>query len=428
MRARRRRALSALFALSALACGRSAERSESQPLPAPTRVETSHEEPASSAERPRSAVPSAAGAAPVGAAVPAAPERGCAFGEPRAVHAGGWSAVAAAPGAVVVAGTAHEGERERMFALGVGFDGTTRVLAEGALEHAVPPEHRRSGPALASSGERLAFVVLDGRRRVLLAELSAAAPGAAPSWTTVGEGASLRFAPAVAAVGGGWAVAWTGEEGEVMRVHGALVRRGAVEGVRELRSPAGGAAAPAFVVGAGAPTMLFVDPREGLSVIHRAAVSADGFGEPTIGRPVNLVAEPPALAAALVGEREWAAYTAIGLGATTAIGLVRLDSTEAAVAVVRGTGYGVLHVASAPLPGERALFVGDAPQEPAPTAPRELHARVLDRDGVLGEPAVVRGPSGAARRGRVAHVTDGVVGLSFTDGEQIHVALGRCGG
>jgi hypothetical protein len=362
----------------------------------------------------------------VGADTPAAPTAGCAFGEPRPVQAGAWSAIARGPRGFALAVSAHEEARESITVRRVSPDGTDRVIAQGALEHPVPIEHRRAGPALAAIDDRLALVLVDGQRRVLVAELAEDAIDAPLAWTVVGQNASHRFAPAVSAVGDAWAVAWTSERDEAMRVHGAIVRRGEVSAPRELVAPAGGSAAPAFVMGASAPTLLFVDPRQGLSVIHRVGVRADGFAEPAIARPVNLVTEPPALAAVRAGEHDFAAYTAIGSAATTAIGLVRLDETTPPVPVVSGTGYGVLHLAAASLPNGRAVLVADAPREPPPTAPRELHVRVLDARGSLGDAAIVRGPSGAAQRGRVAHHGEGLVAVSFTDGQQVHVAIGRC--
>ncbi len=384
-----------------------------------------------SAAAPSTAAPPAAQAeaAPEEApaeAPPAAPPAGCAFAEPHALQPGAWSAIAAGSQGFVVAASAHPDGREAVTVRGVGVDGASRVLTHGALAHPVPPQHRRAGPALASAGGRLALVLVDGERRVLIAELAEDATDASLTWSVVGEGASHRFAPALTAVGDAWAVAWTSEQGG-MRVHGALVRRGQAPRARELRAPAGGSAAPAFVAGARAPTLLFVDPRVGLSVLHRVAVSADGFAEPAVALPVSLVREPPALVAARAGQHDWAAYTTSGSAATASIGLVRLAETDAPprAPLVPETGYGVLHLAAAALPGDRAVFVGDAPQEPPPTAPRELHVRVLDGDGALSEPAVVRGPSGAAHRGRIAS-SNGAVAVSFTDGDQVHVALGRC--
>jgi hypothetical protein len=281
---------------------------------------------------------------------------------------------------------------------------------------------------LAAGSGRVALALVDGERRVRLAELSERGANQELRFAVVGEGASLRFTPALARVGSGWAIAWTSERDDTLRVYGVQVADGAssASGARELRSLGGGAAAPTFVAGASAPTLLMLEPRAGMSAILRVPVSGAGFGEPSVARPVSLITEPPSLVAARVGANDWAAYTAIGSAATTAVGLLRLDDTAAPAALVPGTGYGVLHVATASLLTGLAVFVADAPQGPAPTAPREVVVRALGPEGVMSDPIVLRGSSGAASRGRVASVASGVVAVSFTDTDAVHVALGRC--
>lgn len=360
--------------------------------------------------------------------VPAAPAAGCAFGAPTLVQSGeGWADVAALGAAFAVGGVAVEGEREEVFVARVEGDGA-RVVARGALEHPVPRGHRRAGLALAEREGRLALAVVDGRRRLMLGEVQ----GSGLSWRVIAEGASLRFAPALSAFENRWAIAWTVEE-PALRVRAALVGD-TVEGQRELQPAGGGSAAPAFVAAApssgssessGGPSLIFLDPRAGISVVHRSALGPDGFGEPTVVRPLNLVTEPPALAIVRASGTEWIAYTAIGSAATTAVGLARLDGLAPPVALVPGTGYGVLHVDAAPFGEEGAVFVADAPRASEPDAPRELHVRTLSADGALGDPTVVQGPSKRASRGRIAHA-DGVVAVSFRDPEGLHVATGRC--
>lgn len=358
--------------------------------------------------------------------LPPAPTEGCAMGEPVRVEAGGWASVAALDDGFAVLGSAPAGQGERVFVARVAPDGSTSVIARGALEHAVPPGHRRAVPAVASSRERVAVAIVDGRRRLLVAELDASAAGAALTFAPVGEDASLRFAPALARSGEAWALAWAEEHGESLRVRAGLFSGGALRAARELRPAAGGAAAPAFVRGAREPTLVFLDPRAGVSVAHRARVSGAGFGDPSVARPINLVTEPPEIVAVRLGAREWLAYTAVGAAATTAVGLAPLEGSAPPVPLVAGTGYGVLHVDAAALSDERAVLVADAPRASPPDSPRELHVRVLSASGELGEPAVVRGPSGRAARGRIAATSDGLVAVTFTDGDAIHASVGRC--
>ncbi|HEY8431079.1 MAG TPA: hypothetical protein VIL20_22020 [Sandaracinaceae bacterium] len=358
-------------------------------------------------------------AAPPGA--PPAPERGCAMAPPVRVAAGDWASVAAIQGGFAIVTSAAEGDGEVV--LVVRESGET--IARARLEHAVVRGHRRAAPAIAGSGGRLAVAIVDGRRRLLLTEVRAGARGAELAFVPAGADVSLRIAPALAPVGEGWAVAWTEEPAEGMRVRGGIFEGGALRAVRELRSDAGGAAAPAFVRGARDETIVFLEPRAGVSLAYRARASRSGFDDPTIARPINLVTEPPELAAVRAGERDWIAYTAIGTAATTAVGLAPLEGTAPPVPLVAGTGYGVLHVDGASLGGP-AVLVADAPQGVDRDAPREVHVRVLDADGAPGAPAVVRGPGGAASRGRVAAADGGTIGVTFTEGDAIYFALGRC--
>lgn len=403
------------LAVCALACSEpDAPREEprpSEPVPAAPRLEPAAPAPSDPAPR---------------VDLPPAPASGCAMGEPVRVHAGGWASVAPLGDGFVVAGSAPEGRGEIVFVARATADGSTTMIARGALEHAVPPDHRRAVPAIAGSGERIAIAIADGQHRLLVAELEGDARDAELTFVAAGTNASFRFAPALARSRDAWALAWTEEQDDSMRVRAGLFANGALRAARELRPDAGGSAAASFVGGAREPTLVFLDPRAGVSVAHRVRVSGAGFGDPTIARPINLVTEPPEIAAVHIGSGEWLAYTAVGSAATTAVGLAPLEGTAPPVALVPGTGYGILHVDAAPLSDERAVFVADAPQGGAPDSPRELHVRVVSASGEVAEPAIVRGPSGSASRGRIAHARDGLVAVTFTEGDGVYLSVGRC--
>ncbi len=353
----------------------------------------------------------------------AAPEAGCAFGAPVRVHdAPGWVSVAPFGGGFVVAGLGRDGDGEQVVVSRIGGDGSVQELARGALENGAP-DHRRAAPALATRGSRIALAVADGRARLMFAELDG---GGALAWRSIAESASLRFTPALASHADGWAIAWTEEREHAMRVHAGRVVAGALTGARELAPEGGGSAASSFVAGATPPSIVLLDPRSGVSVVHRASLAGAAFGDPEVARPINLVTEPPEIAAVNVGGAPWLAYTAVGSAATTAVGLVPLSNEAMPTAIVPGSGYGVLHVDAAALPGDRGVFVADAPQASPSDSPRELHVRILEADGALGDAAIVRGPGGAASRGRIAHLADGVVAVAFTDESAIYAATGRC--
>lgn len=355
--------------------------------------------------------------------LPAEPDSGCVFGEPvRVVSGDGWASITADERAFFVAGSAVDGQRERVFVARVEFDGSVRMLSDTPFERPVPTGHRRAAPAVEVSRGTLGLAIVDAERRVLLAELSLR--GGELGWTTVGRDGSLRFSPALAPVSGGWTLAWTVEKDESFRVRTATK---SVEGVSdsiELRAPGGAAAAPTFVVGASEPVLVFLDPRAGLSVAHR--VTGRDFTDLAVARPLNLVAEPPEIVVVRAGDAEWIAYTAVGSAATTAVGLARLDDVAPPSPLVPGSGYGILHVDGAGSIGDGAVFVADAPQSSPPGSPRELHVRILSPEGSLGTPTVLHGPSGQASRGRIAHARDGVVAVSFTEPTGVHVVVGRC--
>ncbi len=347
----------------------------------------------------------------------APPESGCVFAAPvRVYDAPGWVSIAPLGDGFVVAGVARDGDGERVIVSRVGAD----PLASAVLERGAP-DHRRAGPALATSGDRLAVALVDGRRRLMVGELA----GGTIRWRALAENASLRFAPSLAADGDGWVIAWTEEGAESLVAHGARLSGGQLRDARELRPAAGGSAATRFLAGASPPEVVFLDPRTGLSVALRSGLGSHGFAEPRVARPINLVTEPPEIAAVRAGDTDWLAYTAVGSLATTAVGLVRLEGEAPPVALVPGTGYGVLHVDAAPLSGGRAVFVADAPRAAARDAPRELHVRVLSTDGTLSDPTVIVGPSGAASRGHIAVAGDAVA-VAFADADALYTALGRC--
>jgi hypothetical protein len=420
-----RLALTALLLL--LGCGETDPAPTSEPRPPePTEPSPLDPEPAPREPAPIERPPSAE--------LPAAPESGCAFGVPlRIWPSTGWAAIAANGAGFVVAGSAIDGDGEKVFAVRVAPDGTFATLAEAAIDPPLPANFRRAGPAIASADGRVAIALAFGDRSLRVAELDPNAARPSFAWRTVGQGASLRFAPALAAYDDGWIAAWTDERETPLRVRARRVASAELGGAGDLSSeeqvvvPDGGSAsAPVFVEGADRATLVFLDAREAVSVTHRVDASRETLGAPAVARPINLAASPPQLAAVRIGEAEWIAYTAIGSMATTAVGLVRVGGNDAAVPLVRGTGYGLLHVSVASLADDRALFVADAPQASEPDAPRELHARLATASGPPGAAVVIRGPGGTASRGHVAHAGGGLVGASFVEDGGTFVALGRC--
>jgi hypothetical protein len=344
------------------------------------------------------------------------PATGCAFGDPVRIAGDGWASIAALESGFAIFGSSTEGEAETLYVEHLAPDGTTRRIASGPLEHGVPATHRRASPAIAARGDRVSIAIVDGERRLLFAQLDASASNARLSLRPIAEGASVRFAPALE--GPGTFAAFTDESATPMRVR--AVRIAARSEAIEIAENTG--AAPVFVRGANG-VLAFVDPFDALSVVKRVDLGAAPYAA-QIARPLNLVADPPELAVVRIGENDYFAYTGVGSLATAAVGLVPIATSVQPVAIVRGTGYGTLHVDVASL-GDRAIFVADAPQASPPTSPRELHLRSLDASGSLGETSVVRGPSGSAARGRIA-VSNGAIAVTFSDGTAVYAVIGRC--
>ena len=369
----------------------------------PPESEAPAPEPSAPDPAPAPVVPSEIGAAPP------APEAGCAFGTPSAIAAGQWGDVARADDGFVAATSSSEGTRETLSVWRLEAGAEPTRLSTHALTYPVPSDRRRAGPAL--SAEHVAWV--DGERSLFVAPLSR---DARP--TRIGGPASLRFSPALVLAGDVRAVAWTDDSGTPMRVRGRHLRpSGEPTGEAADLTPEGGGGAAPSALGA---SIVFLDPRAAMSVAHRAEVGTDGFAPTTVARPVGLVTAPPVIAALGDEASPWLAFTLVGAAATTAVGLVELGGAAPARPIVPGTGYGTLHV-----DGDGRVVAADAPRDRPPDAPREIHVHVVGDDGALGEAAVITGPGGSGRRGRVAVGRDGVAVL-FIEAGRAYVSFGRC--
>lgn len=354
-----------------------------------------------------------------------APDEGCAFSEPLRVAAGdAWVDVAASADGFVVAGVSRTASGEQAFAVAI-VDGSVRQLALRALDDDVMAGHRRAPSALAIRGRRAALAFVDGRQQLLMAffDTSQAAPFRLAS---VASSASLRFAPSLA-----WLddtivfVAWTVESVDGRRV---LLRRvadgGSMTAPVDVTPSAGGAAAPSFVAGASPPRLVFLDPREALSVAHRVDLSAGGPSATEVARPISLVTDPPITASVRMHDADWLVYTGLGSLASTAVGLVALAGSSPPSRVNEQTGYGVLH-ADVDTYGGGAVIVADAPTESPPAAPRQVHLRTVDAAGSLDDAVVLTGPHDTASRARVAAGTAGIV-VAFVEHDGAYVVVGRC--
>ena len=360
----------------------------------------------------------------------AAPDRGCVAVTDGAVKVWarpGPATIVASGASFVVAGYAPgESSGEDAYLVQLAPDVAPRPIRRIALD---PPATagRVAAPGLAAAaGGRLVLAVLDGRGRVRATEIDPNDPLAEIRLKTLAEAADSRFAPAVAALARTRLVAWTDGTGTPMRVRLAVLGLdGTVASRHDVTPESMGASAPTFGAGM-SPALYFLDARAGVSPIVRVPIGADGTPQASaVARPVGTVTAPPRLAVARGDGRVWAAYTAVGNAAATAVGYLPLDGTDTApAAIVPGTGYGPLHVSAASAPGA-AIFAADAPKDTPPTSPREVHVRLVDEDGV-GPALTLQAPDGTARHASIARGAHGIAGVAFTAGDGVYVAWIRC--
>lgn len=334
-----------------------------------------------------------------------------------------------------------DGGREQVSIVELIAGSAPRLVVSIPVERPVAADRRIAAPALAatgapgSEGQELGVAFTDASGSVQVALFDPSRPVAQPR--EADGDADLRFSPAIARVGLARIVAMTlaipentraGEPPRTaMRLHVTrLDAQGAVLGRHDVTPLAGAGSHPSFLQTAGGHgDLLFVDARVALSVIHRVRFDGEGIpGETTVGRPINLSAEPPSLAAVRVGARELAAYAATGNMATRAVGLVDLGGTEPPEGLVPGLGYGQPLTVRAIARASDAVFASEAPSAPAADAPHEVRVRsvrVSDTGArTMGTPLVFAG----AARPAIAVDANGVIAVALEGGL---VRLVRCG-
>ncbi len=352
------------------------------------------------------------------------PARGCAAqGAPSRVwSAAGPTAIVADGDTFVVAGYAPHTPPpgQDLFVVRIAPGAPPIPLLRSEVKPA--PASPSAAPGLASTDPgHVTVAFVDGAGALHAGSVDTHDPSAGV-FVRLAGGADGRFAPAVTATGAVRLVAYTDGTATPMRVRLVRLSGDRVVENDDVTPTAMGGAAPVFASGASPPELIFVDPRNGISPIVRVPIGADGTpGTGATLRPVGGVYEPPELAAARFGPLLTVGYTVVGNLAMTVVGLVRAngDAIVPNDQLVPATGYGVLHVGAVAAPSA-AIFAADAPRDAKPTAPREVHVRLVDGDG-LGPVLVLRGTDGTAHDPAVARRDDGIVGVAWasTDGEWV---------
>jgi hypothetical protein len=236
------------------------------------------------------------------------------------------------------------------------------------------------------------------------------------------RGVDRRFAPALAVQADRVLYAFTVAVDEAMHTKLVGVRAGKNEPTLDITQPGQGAAAPAFVLGASALTLVTIDAHAGISPLLEYPFDGTGRPRETLVRtPVSQPYAPPQLAAV-----QWASgdvevmFTAVGKLAMTAIGRVPLRHAEAPTALSPSRGYGELSFAAA-RGARRALFAFEVPTSSAPRAERTIATALAD--GTRTD----EGPSfeAPAQLPSLMRTSGGYL-LAFTRAGSVHAALLRC--
>ncbi len=292
-------------------------------------------------------------------------------------------------------------------------------LAKVSITESQPERHPNAPAALATVDAETVGVAVVGRSgEVSAGRLDLSAEPPALTLAPVENGARRTDPPVVVPAGDRLAVAWTqASTYQDIRMfyfcgfgrrslpeapeppaptHGHQVRLALVDadGTVHTRRDAtprvqgAQAVAPVAVDGVDPPAVLFLDPRSGVGTAHRVGVRAEGFIEPETVRPLSNLRDQTDVAAAAGPGGPWLAYSALGNGATSAIGLVSLADSAAPVPLVPGTGYDPLYVAGTAIDGA-AVFAAEAPRDTG--IAKEIRIRAVNAAGP-GEPLVLADP------------------------------------
>lgn len=335
-------------------------------------------------------------------------------------------AITATSQAFVIAGYETKDARERLFVLRASATGLPQPLVSLPLPEA-PVRVRVAGPGLTTNVDgSVMLVAIDGLGAVTARRVATDHPNGAGPSTPIADGGDTRFTPAVTSYGERTLIAWTDGRATPMRVWTTRIERnGNVAAPIDLTQTSMGAAAPTFIDGSNPPELLFVDPRAALSTLVRVAFKTDASpGDAHVVVPLNSVREPPQLAAARGGNRTWAAFTAIGTSATTAVGLLSIEPVPSTPeGLVPGTAYGDLSVAAVATP-DAAVFAADTPTAPGRNTPRRVHVtRVTDQG--RGQPTSIDA-GGGANHAAIARAGDGTIAVAFDNDSGVYVAFLRC--
>lgn len=290
----------------------------------------------------------------------------------------------------------------------------TRPLADGAANIAatlssLDPMHLLVALVTAHGRVRVARMSVDGSEFGL--------------WTDIGEHADMRFPARVALDRDHVWVAWTSIGAPMHTQLAQLDRALALQTVTDITPNGAGASGATFIETDAATSIATVDAHQGISPVWLRAVSGDAPPEPRILTSLSSLPDVAELAIAQAGEHWLVGYAAIGRGATSAVGLVRVTGAQSSAPepLASGEGYGGAHVALA-TDSSGAIFVVSAP---LPTHGSEVRVRAVR--GAAMSPAVVLANSASHITSLSASTaTDRSLGVAFSDTSGAYITWARC--
>jgi len=338
----------------------------------------------------------------------------------------GPSSIVAVDDDFVVSGYVQAKQDQRVFVVRLSLDSLPVPLVTERVEK--PSPDRFAPPGLGIGGRRnLTIAITDGDGAVFTRSIKIASASAGGSLKLINkEGADVRFAPAISRVESKTLIAWTMGTTPMQARLAVLDVVGQLEAVHAIKPPAMGAAAPVFVKGLSPPVLLVVDARHGYSPLIRVPISSEGTPlRAKVVVPVGMVATPVELAVAHNQLGTYVGYTAVGQAATSAVGLIQIEpETGSPQPLVRGRGYGPIHVAAVAAP-KALIFAADAPVEKGKAGQHEIHIRLIDAQG-MGPKTVINGPDGTASQVKIARNQSGIVAVVYNSRSGVYVSWLRC--
>ena len=282
-------------------------------------------------------------------------------------------------GSAVVAGYSKRNGAEEVFVVRAPKNALPLPLRRLALPSS--SKERTTPPAITPFGASYMVAVVDGSDVLHVAQVNEG------GLRKVSAHVDSRFAPALSSIGAHPVLSWT-QQGALSKLFTATFNAQGKETSRKEVTPStGGGCAPHFVSDS---VLLFVEPREAISILHRLDFTKEGAGTSKVVRPIANMFAPANIVGEVLSSELWVAFTATGQAAATAVGVVNASSKGGSPkAIVSSLAYGMLHLDAA-ASDSLAVFVAEVartdkqgrPIDVKPGGPRSYVIRTM-QNGTL---------------------------------------------